>query len=174
MEEILVNPTKEIRAGFFRIKNNFRRIDTLNRRSLHDKVILLFYYWSFFLMVKINWIFIWIFIWLKMTTVFMILGLRRYFYEIVNFWLVKIACEKNVHFVMERKSVTSMLVSDVGDSLCNTNFKLMTGLRFWWPFRNVEKGCSNVSENFFTNIFRQHHYSCIKLSPTSLVQGKSE
>ena len=70
MEEILVNPTKEIRAGFFRIKNNFRRIDTLNRRSLHDKVILLFYYWSFFLVVKINKIFILIFIWLWMTTVF--------------------------------------------------------------------------------------------------------
>ena len=40
--EILVKPTKEIRAGLLRIKNNFRRIDTLNRRSLHDKVILLF------------------------------------------------------------------------------------------------------------------------------------
>ena len=39
--EILVKPTKEIRAGLLRIKNNFRRIDTLNRRSLHDKVILL-------------------------------------------------------------------------------------------------------------------------------------
>ena len=59
MEEILVNPTKEIRAGFFRIKNNFRRIDTLNRRSLHDKVILLFYY-CFFVVKFLNLIFEWL------------------------------------------------------------------------------------------------------------------
>ena len=156
MEEILVNPTKEIRAGFFRIKNNFRRIDTLNRRSLHDKVILLFYYWSFFSRWKFTKFSFW-FLWLKMT-VFNDLGLSVRAKNLLKFGWSK-SRAKIVHPCHGEK--TGYI--DIDDR-CWRQFVLVLSLR--WPFWNVVDRLFYIEK--LTNI------SNIKMSPISLSQGKSE